>query len=142
MSSNRERADRVTRALHAIAGGEPVELGEVLTDDVRIWTPEVSVSGLPELLAVVDRRDDAFTDVRLDVVPLDVGDDYACAEWTVEMVHSGRIEFADGTAAEPTSRVLVLHGATVAEFIGDKICSLRQYWDRLELLEQLDPPAG
>jgi len=27
---------------------------------------------------------------------------------------------------------------TVAEFVGDRICSFRQYWDEVELLEQLE----
>lgn len=32
---------------------------------------------------------------------------------------------------------VTLHGITVAEFAGDRIRSFRQYWDEVELLEQL-----
>jgi hypothetical protein len=38
---------------------------------------------------------------------------------------------------DPTGLRLSLHGVTVAEFDGDKIASFRQYWDEVELLEQL-----
>jgi ketosteroid isomerase-like protein len=142
MTTNRERADHLTAALHAIVDGDTDALDALLADDVRIWTPEVSTAELDEFLTVLGRRDDAFSDVRLDVVPLDVSGDYACAEWTVELVHSGAFELADGSSLDPSGRRLVLHGVTVAEFAGGEICSLRQYWDRFDLLEQLGPASG
>jgi ketosteroid isomerase-like protein len=139
MTTNRERADALTSVLRAIVAGDDGALDGVLTDDVRVWTPEVSVASLRDFAAVIDRRDDAFTDVRIDARPLDVGGDYACAEWTAQMIHSGPIEFADGTSVAASGRAIVLHGVTVAEFDGDRICSLRQYWDRYGLLAQLGP---
>ena len=30
-----------------------------------------------------------------------------------------------------------MHGVTVADFEGDRICAFRQYWDEVALLEQL-----
>jgi SnoaL-like polyketide cyclase len=71
------------------------------------------------------------------VSPLDVGGDHACAEWTVTMTHTGTLTLADGLVVEPTGIRVTLHGATVAEFEGDRICSLRQYWDEFGVLEQL-----
>jgi hypothetical protein len=32
---------------------------------------------------------------------------------------------------------VTFHGITVAEFLGDRICSLRQYWDELSVFDQL-----
>jgi len=32
---------------------------------------------------------------------------------------------------------VTLHGITVAEFRSDRICSLRQYWDELDVFDQL-----
>ena len=32
---------------------------------------------------------------------------------------------------------IALHGVTVAEFRGDRICALRQYWDELSVFDQL-----
>ena len=79
----------------------------------------------------------AFTDVELDVAPLDVGGDYACVEWTVQMTHSGTTVLADDMTIEPSGIRVTLHGVTIAEFLGDRICSVRQYWDEHTVLEQL-----
>ena len=54
-----------------------------------------------------------------------------------EMTHSGPIVFTDGSKIESSGLRVALHGVTVAEFFGDRICSLRQYWDELIVLEQL-----
>ena len=118
--------DRDREALHAL-----------LTDDVRAWSPALSTASRDELIEELDRRDEAFSGFELDVAPLDVAGDYACAEWTVEMTHSDTIQLADGTSIEPSGIRVTLHGATVAEFDGGRICSLRQYWDEHTVLEQL-----
>jgi ketosteroid isomerase-like protein len=61
----------------------------------------------------------------------------ACAEWIVTLTHSGPLHIDDDTTIDPTGLRVTLHGVTVAEFAGDKIASFRQYWDEVELLEQL-----
>jgi ketosteroid isomerase-like protein len=60
------------------------------------WTPTMSTASLSELMGEFERRDDAFSEMRM-----------------------------------------TLHGITVAEFRGDRICSLRQYWDELSVFDQL-----
>ena len=45
----------------------------------------------------------------------------------------------DELVIEPTGIRVTLHGTTIAEFEGEKISSFRQYWDEIELLEQLAP---
>jgi ketosteroid isomerase-like protein len=137
MTSNRDRADVLTGALQALVDGDREALTRVLTHDVRVWAPEMATATRDELLAALDRRDDAFTDPVVDVVALDVGGDHACAEWVLDMRHTGRIELRDGTIVEPTELPIELHGVAVAEFDGDAICALRQYWNVNSLLEQL-----
>jgi ketosteroid isomerase-like protein len=137
VTSNHARAAILARALRASVEGDRAIVPELYTDDVRAWAPARSVSSAAELSVEIGRRDDAFSDIELDVVPLDVGGDYACAEWTVSMTHSGRLTLPDGQVVEPTGARLSLHGATVAEFEGERICSLRQYWDDFAVLEQL-----
>ena len=69
-----------------------------------------------ELIAELDRRDDAFSDIELEVAPLDVGGDYACVEWSVTMTHTGPLAVADGASIEPTGvrdRVARRHGRRV-----------------------------
>jgi ketosteroid isomerase-like protein len=142
MTSNRDRADRLAAALRAMAEGDRTTLGQLLAADVRMWSPEVAASSLDELLEALERRDDAFSDVALDVVALDVGGEHACAEWTLSVRHTGPIGLADGSTYDATGLPVELHGVTVAEFHGERICALRQYWDVTSLLDQLGDSPG
>ena len=137
MMSNAARAAALARALRAGIDRDQEALRGLLTDDVRAWTPNLSTSSLRELLDELDHRDEAFSDFALDTVPLDVGGDYACVEWTVEMTHTGAITLDGGRSIEPTGTRVMAHGVTVAEFEGDRICAVRQYWDEFGVLEQL-----
>jgi ketosteroid isomerase-like protein len=137
MTSNAERAAILTRALRARFEGDRAALAELYTDDVRVWTPALSAASMDELLVEFDRQDDAFSDIAIEVAPLDVGGEYACAEWIVSMTHSGPLEVAEGRVVEATGTAVVLNGVTVAEFTGDRICSLRQYWDEFAIFDQL-----
>jgi ketosteroid isomerase-like protein len=141
MTSNQARATTLVRALRAGIEGDQQALQALITDDVRAWTPALSTASLSELIDQLDRRDDAFSDIELDVVPLDVGGDYACVEWTVEMTHTGSVTLADERSIEPSGIRVTLHGVTVAEFHGERICAFRQYWDEFTVLEQLGAVA-
>ena len=137
MTSNEHRAMTLIRALRAAVDRDHQTLEGLLTDDVRAWSPALSTASLQELVDELERRDEAFSDVELDVAPLDVGGEYACVEWTIEMTHSGTIALADDVSIEPSGIRVTLHGVTIAEFLGARICSLRQYWDEHTVLEQL-----
>jgi len=135
--TNESRAATLVNALRAGIEGDQATLRALLADDVRAWTPTLSTSSLTELIDELDGRDGAFTDFELEAVPLDVGGDFACVEWTVEMTHSGTIALTGEDSIEPSGTRVTLHGITVAEFADDQICSLRQYWDEYAVLEQL-----
>jgi ketosteroid isomerase-like protein len=137
LTTDTARASILERALRASIEGDSTVVGEVYTDDVRVWAPALSVSSARELAEEFRRRDDAFSGIELEIFPLAVAGAYACAEWTVTMTHSGRLVLADGLVVEPTGIQVTVNGATVAEFDGDRICSLRQYWDEFGVLEQL-----
>jgi hypothetical protein len=53
------------------------------------------------------------------------------------MTHTGPLAVADGRMVEPTRARIALNGVTVAEFRGERIFSLRQYWDEFSVFEQL-----
>jgi ketosteroid isomerase-like protein len=145
MTSNAGRAAALAEALHAGVSGDEATIRRLCTDDVKVWTPVRSAASLDELLEELRRRDDAFSELELDVSPLDVGGDFACVEWRVTMSHTGGMTLRDGAVVEPTGQHVTLHGVTVAEFEGDRICSVRQYWDELAVFEQLgllDHDAG
>jgi ketosteroid isomerase-like protein len=137
MTTNQDRATALSRALRAAIQRDRDELSALLTDDVRTWTPALSTASLTELVDELDRRGEAFSDLQLEIVPLDVGGDFACVEWTAEMTHTAAILLADEESIEPTGIRVTVHGATVAEFLGERICSIRQYWNELDVLEQL-----
>ena len=137
MTSNQQRAATLVRSLRAGIDRDRETLQELLTDDVRAWSPALATASLAELIDELHRRDEAFSDVELSVAPLDVGGDYACVEWTVEMTHSGTITLTDDSNIEASGIRVELHGVTIAEFLEQRICSLRQYWDEHTVLEQL-----
>jgi ketosteroid isomerase-like protein len=137
MTTNEARASTLARALRAGLAGDRQTVADVCTDDVRVWAPAITAGSRDELLAALDRRDNAFSEVELAITPLDVGGDFACVEWTVRMTHTGAVELSSGQRLEPTGEHVVVNGATIAEFEGDRICALRQYWDEFAVLEQL-----
>jgi ketosteroid isomerase-like protein len=137
MTTNAARADILARALRAAVERDLTLVDEVCTEDVTVWAPALSAGSADELRAQLERRDEAFSDIDLDVAPMDVGGDYACVEWSVSMTHTGDLELAEGSVVAPTGLRITLYGVTVAEFRDDRICSLRQYWDELSVLEQL-----
>jgi ketosteroid isomerase-like protein len=136
VTSNAERATTLVRALGAAVAADQNAIDAVFAEDVKAWGPGLAADSRSELLAVYERRDDAFDDVTLEAVPLDVGGEFAAAEWTVTMTHTGAISFGD-TNVEPTGLRVTVHGIAVAEFRGEQICALRQYWDEFALLEEL-----
>jgi ketosteroid isomerase-like protein len=137
MSSNEVRATTLARALRAGVEGDRSVLEEVFTDDVRAWTPGLSTGSRAELVEELDRRDEAFSEPELVVTPLDVGGDHACVEWSVALTHTGPLALDAERIVEPTGLRLTLHGVTVAEFRGERICALRQYWDDSTVLDQV-----
>ena len=137
MTSAAARAAILERALHASIDHDHTAAADLYTEDVRAWTPAVSTSSLDELMSEFDRRDDAFSDFQLETSPFEASGHYACVEWSVTMTHTGPLQVADGKVVDPTGMCVTLHGVTVAEFRGDRICSIRQYWDELSVFDQL-----
>jgi ketosteroid isomerase-like protein len=137
MTTNDARAAILVRALRASIEGDSGAVKELYTEDVKAWAPALSASSAAELATEFERRDDAFSDIQLEVAPLDVSGAYACVEWIVTMTHTGPLTLPEGVTLQPTGLTITVNGATVAEFDGDRICSFRQYWDEFAVLEQL-----
>ena len=137
MTANAARAAVLVRALRASVERDRDVINAVFTDDVRAWTPALSTGSRVELIAELERRDDAFSEIELEVAPLEVDGEFACVEWSVTMSHTGPLAVAGGAIVEPTGVRITVNGVTIAEFRGDRICSLRQYWDELAVFDQL-----
>jgi ketosteroid isomerase-like protein len=137
MTTNAQRAAALVRGIEASVAGDSSVIAELYTFDVKGWSPAMSVGSAAELAGEFEDREDAFTDIELDVRPLDVSGDRACAEWVATATHSGPLVVDDELAIEPTGLRCRLRGVTVAEFDGGRIRSFRQYWDEVSLIEQL-----
>ncbi len=140
MLTDRERAERLVRAIEASLTGDVSSVEELFAPGVAGSSPVQRVSGRVELAIELEDRDDAFSQFDLLTSPLEVGGGRACVEWVASAVHTGplRLGDADGAPVLPaTGRRVVLRGVTVAEFVGPKIASFRHYWDEAALLEGL-----
>jgi ketosteroid isomerase-like protein len=137
MGSSNDRAAVLVQAIEATVTGDSRVVRELYADDVQGWSPVMTVSSAAELAVELEDRQEAFTDIELDVAPLDVGDDQACVEWIATATHSGPLVIDEDVVIEPTGGRFTLRGVTVADFEGDRIRAFRQYWDEVSLLEQL-----
>jgi ketosteroid isomerase-like protein len=137
MASNAERTAMLVRGIEASVAGDSSVIADLYTTDVIAWSPAMSVSSAAELAGEFEDRAGVFSDIELELVPLDVSDDRACVEWVATATHSGPLVVEEDIVVEPTGLRCRLRGVTVAEFDGDRIRSFRQYSDEASLIEQL-----
>jgi ketosteroid isomerase-like protein len=138
MGSSADRAAVLVQAIEATVTGDSRVVRDLYTDDVQGWSPVMTVSSAAELAVELEDRQEAFTDIELDLTPLDVGADQACVEWVATATHSGPLVVDEDVMIGPTGGRFTLRGITVADFDGDRIRAFRQYWDEVSLLEQLE----
>ena len=138
MGSSADRAAVLVQAIEASVTGDSRVVRELYADDVQGWSPVMTVSSSAELAVELEDRQEAFSDIDLDVTALDVGADQACVEWIATATHSGPLVIDEDVVIEPTGGRFTLRGVTVADFEGDRIRAFRQYWDEVSLLEQLE----
>ena len=131
------QASAMRRLLQAAVTGDRDAMGDLVTADVTGWSPNLFVTSRDDLLTAMERRDDAFSGIEVQVQALEQVGDKAIAEWHVAVDHTGLLVVDDDLTIEPTGRRLHVSGATVAEFEGDRICAFRSYFDDLALLEQV-----
>ena len=132
-----DRAEVLRRALDACIQGEVGPLPELFSKDVSGWSPNMLVSSLEELTETVADREDALTDVDVEVDALDVFGNKGFVEYRVSAMFSGPFVIGEDAAIEPNGRELVLGAALVAEFTDGKISAFRNYFDEAVLLEQM-----
>jgi hypothetical protein len=136
------RAGTLARAVAATLRGDSATVAELATEDVVARSPATTVSSAVALAVEVEDRASAFTDVDVALDLLDVAGARAVVEWTATMTHSGPLMLRDDVVLAPTGVRCCLAGVTIAEFEGDRIRELREYWDESGLLEQLGVPPG
>jgi SnoaL-like domain len=132
------RSARVVQAVEATVSGDTSAMAELFTADVVALAPSVSVSSLVELAVELEDLEDAFSDVVVRPGPVVADGDRICAEWVVSAIHSSPLELAHGFRMCATDRRVTLRGVTVADFDGERICSIRHYWDQVEPLAETE----
>ena len=142
MTSNAVRSALLVRALRAGVERDAVVIEDLCTEDVRAWTPTLATTSRAELLAELAGRDDTFSDLALEVAPLDVGGDVAGVEWSLAMTHTGPLQVGTEETIAATGVRVTVNGVTIAEFRDDRICALRQYWNEFAVLEQIGVSTG
>jgi predicted ester cyclase len=114
-------------------------LGDLFTDDVSVWSPNLLAVGLADLADNLAFRESAFSDVDIQIDSLDVFGNRALAEFRVAATFSGPFLVDEEVVIEPNGNQLTLGAAAVADFEGDKIRAVRAYFDDATLLEQMLP---
>lgn len=113
------------------------KLGELFDDDATVWSPNLLAVGLTDLAENLAFRENAFSDVDIQIDALDVFANKGFAEFRVAAIFSGPFVIDEQMVIEPNGRRLLLGGAAVAEFEKGKIKALRGYFDDATLLEQI-----
>ena len=112
-------------------------LGELFHDEVTVWSPNMLATGVADLAKNLAYRENAFSDVDIQVDALDVFANKGFAEFRVAATFSGPFMIGTETVIEPRGQRLMLGAAVVADFEGGKIKALRAYFDDSTLLEQM-----
>ena len=131
-----DHRDVLRGLLDAAITGDVGALGDLVTDDVVGWSPNLLVASRSELAAALEGREEAFTNIESSIDAVDGVGERVVAEWHLAVDHTGPWFVDDELAIEPTGRRLHLAGATFAEFDGDRIKAFRHYFDDLAVLEQ------
>jgi len=134
---NESRMSVFSRALDVAMGISQEDPAELFADDVRGWSPAVTVSSLAELRDVLKDRDEALSNVTVTITGCNAGGNKVVAEWRLDADHTGPLEVNEELTVDATGRHIHFGGATFAEFRGDKIHAFRSYFDDFALLEQL-----
>ncbi len=131
------RAQVLQNALEACIKGDVDALPQLFTPDVSGWGPNMLVSSLDQLKDTVASREEALSDVDVEIGSLDVFGNKGFVEYRLNAVFSGPLRLDEDTVVDPTGGKIQLGAALVAEFSGDKISAFRNYFDETTLLEQM-----
>ena len=131
------RQEALVRALLVGFGAAHDDLAELFTDDAVVWSPNLFATSLRELSVAFDDREDAFSNQIITVRSVDEVGNKVIAEWRLDADHTGRLTFDDENWIDATGQHVYMGGVSIAEYSGDKIRKMRNYFDDLALLEQL-----
>ena len=124
-----DRGEALRRAVEAFVLGDVDALRELFTDDVSGWSPILLVSSLDELAERIADREEALSDVAVEIDAPRCLREQGFAEYRLSAVFSGPLVLDDDVVVEPNGRRVLLGAVTAADFTGDKISAFRTYFD-------------
>lgn len=137
MADDQTRVSTVRAALEAAVSGDTGTLEKLYSEGATGWAPQMGVADKAELVEAVALRAGLMSEIDLAFDHADVVGDKVIVEWRLTATHSGPLHLDEDVTVEPTGVRFTIHGATFAEFDGDRINAFRQYWDEAELFDQL-----
>jgi len=137
MTSAEVRREVLANAIRACLTGDVGLCEQVFTADVVCSSPTMAASSRDELETLLSSRADALANIELTIDRLLDLEDAVAAEWHVAAAHARPFVIAEDTRLVADREMLVLTGATFADFSGVRISVIRHYFDRAALLEQL-----
>jgi SnoaL-like polyketide cyclase len=132
-----DREALLARALIACIKGDAGDLEQMFTDDVIFWSPNLLVDNLDDLRAIVGEREGSLTDLDIEINSLDVFANKGFVEYRLTAKFTGPFALDEDIVIEPNDKEILLGACVVAEFVGDKISAVRNYFDDATLLEQM-----
>jgi predicted ester cyclase len=131
------RSTMFRHALETVVGSGREDPRTLFTNDVHTWSPVLNATSLAELSEAIGDRDEALSNVTVEVRSLHTGGSRMMAEWRLDADHTGPLVVNEDLTVPATGRHIHLGGATFADFRGDKISEFRSYFDEMALMEQL-----
>jgi ketosteroid isomerase-like protein len=135
--SHKARSEALRRAVTLTVGIDPAVPDEIFSENASFWANGSQVMGRGEYARELVSRDEFLTDLKVDIAALHVVEDRGYAEWLATATHSGALVVDDELTIDATGAPITIRGITVADFEGDRIAALRQYWDEVAFLEAI-----
>ena len=135
--ADNDRRSILQGGLEACLRGEADALPKFFTEDVTVWSPNLFATSLEELTASIALREEALSDVNgPGGLPRHLREQGVRRIPRHRRLH-GPVRHRRGHRRRAERTEILLGAALVAEFTGDKISALRNYFDDASLLEQM-----
>lgn len=113
------------------------ELVAVFTEDVEVWSPSFHRCGRDALISALRDRDDALRRIEVRITRQMAAERIAFTEWRLQGIFDRAGFVDDDVLVEPSHRAVESSGVLVCEFDGERVRSVRCYYDELGLMEGL-----
>ena len=123
--------------MRATVVGEPVELHLALAADAVGWSPSGAFTYRDQAVTLSLESVSSLVVEEFHIESLSWDDPVVSAEWRLVARQSEPLLIDEDILVEPTDRLVLLFGATIAEIRCDRVVVLHTYFDDAALIEQI-----